>query len=130
MTNQRKEPNHAELRRLSLAATPGPWDVEQTSGFGHDDAPYTVVDARTEQIAECWDNTPGDRSPEQNAANAAFIAAANPSTVLALLDENERLRALVKRIDETLRVPAAEYVPAISDVFALIDEAKQAEEAL
>lgn len=31
------------------------------------------------------------------------------------------LRHLVKRIDETLRVPAAEYVPAISDVFTLID---------
>lgn len=39
----------------------------------------------------------------------------------AALDEIERLRALVQRIDETLRVPAAEYVPAISDVFALID---------
>lgn len=39
-----------------------------------------------------------------------------------LLDEIERLRALIVRIDETLRVPAAEYVPAISDVFALIDD--------
>jgi hypothetical protein len=31
------------------------------------------------------------------------------------------LRHLVKRIDETLRVPAAEYVPAIGDAFTLID---------
>ena len=29
--------------------------------------------------------------------------------------------ALIERIDQTLRVPAAEYVPAIGDVFTLID---------
>ncbi len=32
---------------------------------------------------------------------------------------------LIERIDHTLRVPAAEYVPAIGDVFALIDEFKK-----
>ena len=35
--------------------------------------------------------------------------------------ERDALRHLVNRIDETLRVPAAEYVPAIGDVFDLID---------
>lgn len=40
-----------------------------------------------------------------------------------LREENERLRELLKRIDTTLTVPAAEYVPAISDAFTLIDEA-------
>lgn len=30
--------------------------------------------------------------------------------------------ALIERIDLTLRVPAAEYVPAIGDVFSLIDD--------
>lgn len=29
--------------------------------------------------------------------------------------------ALIEQIDKTLRVPAAEYVPAIVDVFTLID---------
>jgi hypothetical protein len=44
-------------------------------------------------------------------------------TVLGLKAAREIrvLRHLVKRIDETLRVPAAEYVPAIGDVFTLID---------
>lgn len=56
-----------------------------------------------------------------------FVKAAR-SLVPALIAECERLgkevlvlRHLVKRIDETLRVPAAEYVPAIGDVFSLID---------
>lgn len=40
---------------------------------------------------------------------------------LAAAREVRVLRHLVKRIDETLRVPAAEYVPAIRDVFDLID---------
>jgi len=34
-----------------------------------------------------------------------------------------RLTRLVRDIDTTLRVPAAEYVPAIGDVFELIDRA-------
>lgn len=33
--------------------------------------------------------------------------------------------ALIERIDQTLRVPAAEYVPAIGDVFTLIDQFKK-----
>ena len=41
-----------------------------------------------------------------------------------MLQEIERLRAALKLIDETLRVPAAEYVPAIQDVFLIIDKVK------
>lgn len=40
----------------------------------------------------------------------------------ALADEVERLRKLIEVIDRTLRVDAAEYVPAIGDVFTLIDK--------
>jgi hypothetical protein len=35
------------------------------------------------------------------------------------------LRQLIEQIDKTLRVPAAEYVPAIGDVFMLIDTANK-----
>lgn len=38
------------------------------------------------------------------------------------------LRHLVARIDETLQVPAAEYVPAIKEVFDLIDALKTQEQ--
>jgi regulator of replication initiation timing len=40
-----------------------------------------------------------------------------------LKKENEVLRKLVNDIDLSLRIPAAEFVPAISDVFTLIDKA-------
>lgn len=38
--------------------------------------------------------------------------------------EIERLLSLIHQIDKTLMIPAAEYVPAIGDVFKLIDDAK------
>lgn len=51
-----------------------------------------------------------------------------------LLAERDRLAArckameeVVERIDQTLRVPAAEYVPAIGDVFTIIDEWRAAD---
>src|SRR5690348_4230841 len=81
----------AQWRALCEAATSGEWSVTETPGFGHDHAPYTVVDEHDEQVAECYDNTPGKRSLEENAANAAFIAAAR-SAMPALLAEVERLR--------------------------------------
>jgi hypothetical protein len=34
------------------------------------------------------------------------------------------LRDVISRIDKALRVPAAEYVPAITDVFAMIDRVR------
>ena len=79
------------IREKAEAATPGPWEVTEAPGFGHDHAPYAVASERDEQIAECYDNTPGSWHPVQNEANAAFIAAANPQTVLRLLDEVERM---------------------------------------
>lgn len=36
----------------------------------------------------------------------------------------ERLVGVLDEIDRTLRVPAAEYVPAFGDVFAIIDRTK------
>lgn len=36
-------------------------------------------------------------------------------------DEIAKLRKVIQQIDQTLRVPAAEYVPAIGDVFTIID---------
>jgi hypothetical protein len=39
----------------------------------------------------------------------------------------ERLKTALEKIDLTLRIPAAESVPAISDVFKIIDDALEAE---
>lgn len=42
---------------------------------------------------------------------------------MKLLQRIVTLETLIAKIDQTLRVPAAEYVPAIGDVFQLIDDA-------
>jgi hypothetical protein len=70
----------AALRALAEAATPGPW--VSFSGYVW----------RGE-----WDS--GDCVAEGvSDGNAAFTAAANPTEILALLDEVERLRATLARV--------------------------------
>ena len=75
-------PDLAELRRLAEAATPGPWS---TAAF------QLVIDvAQRIDVGMC-----GHRD------DAAFIAAANPAVVLALLDvaaERDALAAKVERV--------------------------------
>ena len=101
-------PDLAELRRLAEAATPGPWDcyrphpayraysVDQVMPEGHLGETVAVTEDVYAEV------------------NGAFIAAANPAVVLALLDrlahmtearnnaraEVERLTALVEAVRE------------------------------
>lgn len=74
-----------ELRRFAKAATFGPWEsVKRTE---YDGSPFYLIQTQVErngwEIAEIRMDVPHD--------NAAFIAAANPSTILALLDELEQV---------------------------------------
>ncbi|HCJ9634185.1 TPA: ead/Ea22-like family protein [Escherichia coli] len=71
------------LREAAEKATKGRWAVE------FDDEIYSTDGVNHEQIAMVFS--------ENEARDAAFIAAANPTTVLALLDE---LEAAEKRIAE------------------------------
>lgn len=78
------------LRELAEKATPGPWNNEHE---------FTVAAEHTNNIAMCrmasvasgWAGT-SYVTPERVYSNAAYIAAANPATMTALLDELERLR--------------------------------------
>ena len=79
------------MRRLAEAATPGPWEVVSPHT---DENPGTnpVVASGSERwwhIAEILEGIDG--APED--ANAAYIAAANPAAVLALLDQRDAVRA-------------------------------------
>lgn len=90
----------AHLRALAEKATQGPWHdyIDPMSGMLYltDDAGNTI--AMT---------SPMEDDPEAEGANAAFIAACGPQTILALLDENERLReALERSIPDDIRVTA------------------------
>lgn len=95
---------HTELRKLAEAATPGPWSVSdhevRTSAFvrapkfGHVcNAPVSVH------------NFGDGNSQDPARKNIAFIAAANPETVLALLAERDRLRELLVQYRRDLLHP-------------------------
>ena len=92
--------DHSKLRSLAEAALPGEWLYSETRG---------VVD--TSQRAK--DGTLYDGvswQPEQcdakTHAQGRYIAAASPSTVIGLLDENERLRTDVDLLQRARLVDA------------------------
>ncbi|EIL48227.1 hypothetical protein EC54115_19863 [Escherichia coli 541-15] len=92
------EINYQALREAAEKATKGRWAVE------FDDEIYSTDGVNHEQIAMVFS--------ENEARDAAFIAAANPATVLALLAS---LEAAEKRIAE---LEARAFNPAILDVIA------------
>lgn len=93
MTTEFTPARIAELRALAEKATKGPWRQHLV-----DDT--VVIDATGEVIAETFpdggvdDDIDFATDTEQREANAAFIAAADPPTLTAALDEIERLRGL------------------------------------
>ncbi|WP_137419805.1 ead/Ea22-like family protein, partial [Escherichia coli] len=80
------EINYQALREAAEKATKGQWAVE------FDDEIYSTDGVNHEQIAMVFS--------ENESRDAAFIAAANPATVLALLDELERNQQYIKRRDQ------------------------------
>ena len=123
--------NKQALRQLAEKATRGEWwsDVVETDGeYGdgediasgyHSYAVYVGSESlldMTNSTAACiheeWDHDYHMAWDETGKRNAEFIAAANPATVLALLDE---LEAAEKRIAE---LEARAFNPAILDVAA------------
>ncbi|EOJ5639946.1 ead/Ea22-like family protein [Escherichia coli] len=80
------EINYQALREAAEKATKGKWAVE------FDDEIYSTDGINHEQIAMVFS--------ENESRDAEFIAAANPATVLALLDERERNQQYIKRRDQ------------------------------
>ncbi|MWL48984.1 ead/Ea22-like family protein [Escherichia coli] len=97
--------DYQALREIAEKATCGVWSLEYGEGrFDGDDAlihreaagyiPICRIEGAHPE--SCFDE---DFQMEQQ-ANAEFIAAANPATVLALLDELERNQQYIKRRDQ------------------------------
>ena len=84
--------DYSELKRLSDAATPGNWNHYRHGVIkGGPSIQFTNGSAQ-QQIAM---TTGADwMRPDEQCANADFIAAANPAAVLALIAEVEVLRKL------------------------------------
>ncbi|EHG8974891.1 ead/Ea22-like family protein [Salmonella enterica subsp. enterica serovar Lubbock] len=72
------------LREVAEKATKGPWEMEQENIWFTDEDGYTKHLAYVEQGDDVDD--------KQDHYNTAYIAAANPATMLALLDENIQLQ--------------------------------------
>lgn len=88
--------SNEELRQLAMAATPGPWNLGLTSDeirmvLGNDDYICHAQIYQTPRSCGLWQEP-------QRIANATYIAAANPAAVLALLDENARLKIALYHI--------------------------------
>jgi hypothetical protein len=89
------------LSKKSLAVLPMP--LEHVEGMYE-----AVKDMTREKLAECV----------KRLALSHERLRAELSGATLLMEERE---AAIREIDSTLRIPAAEYVPAIGDVFSIID---------
>lgn len=80
-----------ELKKAAEAATPGPWGTDDPwivyANVGDD----LVYLARTLEL---------DTQYKQSVSDAAFIAAANPAVILALLASHAALLEALKKLDE------------------------------
>src|SRR5690554_837659 len=87
-----------ELRRIAESATPGPWAVNPFKALVDEMATLTPV------CAMLWPTEL--RTEEQTLSNALHIAAFDPTTCLALLDEIECLAERVRELEGALDDPA------------------------
>lgn len=99
-----------ELRRLAEAATPGPWIAAERPKPSLVDHGLRVVAERGSRYGLCV-FAERDRMVQEGKGcvwgeDMAFIAAANPATVLRLLDHIAELEAMVPRW-----IPVAERLP-------------------
>lgn len=95
-----------ELRRVAGEATPGPWEAADTVVWREESVPvsFPICCGNDLPSGECCGNAVEGCEWERvqsEIANAgtndcAFIAAANPATVIALLDEIDRLTRAVQ----------------------------------
>lgn len=144
--------DYQALREAAVKATCGEWSLEYGEGrFDGDDALIHREAAGYIPICKIEGAHPesgfDDDFQMEQQANAEFIAAANPATVLALLDENESmcrdliarngeiegLRKLVAELEETkstLNEQREYYEGVISDGSKRIAELEKSEEQL
>ncbi len=110
------EIDYQVLRAKAEKATCGVWSLEYGEGrFDGDDALIHREVAGYIPICRIEGAHPESRFYEdfqmEQQANAEFIAAANPATVLALLDERERNQQYIKSRDQENEDIALTVVP-------------------
>lgn len=92
--------DYTELEKAAEAATPGPWHVEDMS-----DEPCVI--AGEQYICQTiYDHQSGTyrSDPNGHTKDALYIALANPTTILALLDEREKLLKIAEAAENLVGV--------------------------
>ncbi len=127
-------PDVARLRELAEKATPGPWYhcqpfmVVPKQRTVHGTVPAQRVDFVSTKPAPVHERTiipmPPEDGPGVRSDDMAFIAAANPATILALLDERDRLRKALR----FCRAVVSGYERASEQHLKIIDGALAASE--
>lgn len=86
----------AHLRRLAEAATPGPWEAGEPVNW--DNIPQASVNSSG--VLLTWDDHSGEVfKPE----DAEYVAAIDPPTLIALLDELEQAKSDLAVAEEEVR---------------------------
>ena len=100
--------NTEELKQKALAATPGPWEIRIETNPEHvvlssKEDPFflgaPICDTRSPIGCVGYDL----RTSILRNANAAYIAAANPATILALIAERDEAIAKLDRAQAEIR---------------------------
>lgn len=131
-----RETDIAGLRAKATAATPGPWRADFDDAIvGRPTWPCQRNQERGEWTVAVVDDLMGEYQDER-AANQAYIAAANPATLLYLLDllkraeeERDQLRKALEAIAGYTDIPAAKWAATHPD-FAEAMRAVPADAAL
>ncbi|ENU0860544.1 ead/Ea22-like family protein [Citrobacter amalonaticus] len=113
------------LRRHAIAATKGSWVFSRSGANSNVQAPIELQKGGRALVVLCKLNNAGWSGQIQTENNAKFIAAANPATVLTLLDELDilsksewRLAGELLHAQKRIKELEAQQTPAANDVLA------------
>lgn len=124
--------NKQRLRKLAQAATPGPWTtISRGAYWGEEEGDVVGHDGQDIDGAEFV--KPLDRQETTRGQawfrDTAYIAAANPVTVLSLLDEIDTLQARAEHARSGAQKQLAAYATLVKSMEArLSDAAKRRDE--
>ena len=86
----------AALKRIAEAATPGEWTAEEWCGT---EGGWCAIGPHHEATeGEDYDDAPGSDCHARAQRDSVYIAAANPATLLQLIERLERAEALLRDV--------------------------------
>jgi len=107
-----------ELRKAAKAATPGPW-----CAFISSDVSEVQKENNHRDAVVHWSGfDAGDLPKRQRPKDALFIALANPATILALLDEREKLLKVVEAAKRILDYGTRQQFPVLLDALKELEK--------